>query len=299
MAATPLPALGRPPVGLSARVHGIRALPPTLLVGGAILAVYVLVALTARFWAPYSYEEIGTGTPLSPPALDHLFGVDQLGRDVFSRVALGTDKELLLAMTSTFIAMALGGGLGLLSGLVGGWVDELVTRLVDLFISIPILILALLIITAAGPELSGSLVLLMIVVALVYLPRITRMARAVAIDLKTRDFVTIARARGESVWSIVWREFTPNATGVLLVEFGVRAGWAPVLIGTLGFLGFGVRPPLPEWGVMISENRNTIAAAPVVVLAPMMALSGLVIGLNFFTDGLARVLGRSAQRGLI
>jgi peptide/nickel transport system permease protein len=299
MTATPLPALGGLPVGLSARVHGIRALPPTLLVGCAILAVYVLVALTARFWAPYSYEEIGTGIPLSPPTLHHFFGVDQLGRDVFSRVTLGTDKELLLALTSTFIAMALGGGLGLVSGLVGGWVDELVTRLIDLVISIPILILALLIITAAGPELSGSLVLLMIVVALVYLPRITRMARAVAIDLKARDFVTIARARGESVWSIVWREFTPNATGVLLVEFGVRAGWAPVLIGTLGFLGFGVRPPLPEWGVMISENRNTIAAAPIVVLAPMMALSGLVIGLNFFTDGLARARGRSAQRGLI
>jgi peptide/nickel transport system permease protein len=97
----------------------------------------------------------------------------------------------------------------------------------------------------------------------------------------------------------VWREFAPNATGVLLVEFGVRAGWAPILIGTLGFLGFGVRPPMPEWGVMISENRNAIAVAPVVVLAPMVALSGLVIGLNFFTDGLARVLGRSGQHGLV
>lgn len=299
MTAVPTTALSGPRGGLRARVQGIRVLPPTLVVGGAILAVYIFVALTARFWAPYGYAQIGTGIPLSAPTAQHFFGVDQLGRDVFSRVVLGTDKELLLALTSTFIAMILGGGLGLLSGLVGGWFDELVTRLIDLFISIPILIFALLIITAAGPELSGSLVLLVIVVALVYLPRITRMARAVAIDLTTRDFVTIARARGESVWSIVWREFTPNATGVLLVEFGVRAGWAPVLIGTLGFLGFGVRPPLPEWGMMISENRNAIAVAPIVVLAPMLALSGLVIGLNFFTDGVARVLGRSAQRGLV
>jgi len=297
MAATSPPAAPGPLVGLRTRAQRIRHLPPTLLAGGAILAVYVLVAITARWWAPYGYAEISTGIPFSQSSPQHLFGVDQLGRDVFSRVVLGTDKELSLALISTFAAMVLGGGLGLLSGFVGGWFDETVTRLIDLFISIPILIFALLVITAAGPELSGSLVLLVIVVAMVYLPRIARMARAVAIDLTTRDFVTIARARGESLWSIVWREVAPNASGVLLVEFGVRAGWAPVLIGTLGFLGFGVRPPTPEWGVMISENRDAIAVAPVVVLAPMLALSLLVIGLNFFTDGLARVLGRSTSRG--
>ena len=97
---------------------------------------------------------------------------------------------------------------------------------------------------------------------------------------------------------MVWREFAPNATGVLLVEFGVRAGWAPVLIGTLGFLGFGVRPPTPEWGLMISETRLAIFSAPIIVFAPMLALSFLVVGLNFFTDGLAGV-GRSTQRGPI
>jgi peptide/nickel transport system permease protein len=297
MTATPLQTAYPPDARAGTHARPIRRLPPTLLVGSAILAVYVLVAVTARFWAPYDYAQIGTGTPFSQSSAQHPFGVDQLSRDVFSRVVLGTDKELFLALASTFIAMVLGGGLGLLSGFVGGWFDETVTRLIDLFISIPILIFALLVITAAGPELSGSLILLMIVVSLVYMPRIARMARAVAIDLATRDFVTIARTRGEPVWSIVWREFAPNATGVLLVEFGVRAGWAPVLIGTLGFLGFGVRPPTPEWGVMISENRNAIVVAPVVVLAPMLALSFLVMGLNFFTDGLARVLGRSAQRG--
>ena len=286
-----------PRVALGARIARIRRWPATLLIGGAILLVYIVVALTAQFWAPYSYSQVATGIPLSGPSLKHLFGVDQLGRDVFSRVVLGTDKELFLALTSTLLAMVIGGGLGLLSGFVGGAFDEVLNRIFDLLISIPILIFALLVITAAGPELSGSLVLLVVVVALVYLPRIARMARAVAIDLVTRDFVTIARARGESAWSIVRREFAPNATGVLLVEFGVRAGWAPVLIGTLGFLGFGVRPPTPEWGLMISENRSAIFTAPIVVLAPMLALSLLVIGLNFFTDGLARVLGRSVQRG--
>lgn len=297
MAATPFPATARPPSQLYARAARIRRLPATLWIGGIILSIYIFVALTAQFWAPYTYSQVGTGIPLSSPSPKHLFGVDQLGRDVFSRVVLGTDEELFLALTSTLIAMLIGGGLGLLSGFVGGWFDEVFARIIDLFISIPILIFALLVITAAGTDLSGSLFLLVVVVALVYLPRIARMARAVAIDLATRDFVTIAHARGESVWSMVWREFAPNATGVLLVEFGVRAGWAPILIGTLGFLGFGVRPPTPEWGLMISENRSAIVASPSVVLAPILALSFLVIGLNFFTDGLARVLGRSAQRG--
>jgi peptide/nickel transport system permease protein len=275
----------------------VRRLPPALLIGGVILSIYFLVALTARFWAPYGEAKIGTGTPFAPMSLKHLLGTDQLGRDVFSRVVLGTDRELFIALTSTFIAMVTGGALGLFSGFVGGWLDEVIARLIDVLISIPLLIFALLVITAAGPDLSGSLGLLIAVVAIVYLPRIMRMARAVAVDLATRDFITIARTRGESVWSIVWRELAPNASGVLLVEFGVRAGWAPILVGNLGFLGFGLRPPTPEWGLMISENRNAITSAPIVVFAPVLALALLVIGLNFFTDGLARYLGRSVQRG--
>ena len=281
----------------SARLARLRRLPSSLLIGSLILSVYFLVALTARFWAPYGEGQIGTGTPFAPVSLKHLFGTDQLGRDVFSRVVRGTDRELLISLTSTFIAIVLGGALGLFSGFVGGWLDELIARFIDLLISIPLLIFALLVITAAGPELSGSLSLLIAVVAIVYLPRIMRMARAVSVELATRDFVTIARTRGESVWSIVWRELAPNATGVLLVEFGVRAGWAPILVGTLGFLGFGVRPPTPEWGLMISENRNAITSAPIAVFAPVLALALLVIGLNFFTDGLARYLGRSVRRG--
>jgi peptide/nickel transport system permease protein len=186
--------------------------------------------------------------------------------------------------------------LGLLSGLVGGWFDQALMRLFDALISIPFLVLGLLIISAVGPELSGSFAILILVVVVVYAPRTARMARAVAVDLVTRDFVTVARARGEPVWSIVWRELTPNAVGVLLVEFGVRAGYAPIFIGSLSFLGFGVRPPLPEWGLMISENRSAIISAPLTVFAPGIALAILVISLNLFTDGLSRVYGRTHNR---
>ena len=121
------------------------------------------------------------------------------------------------------------------------------------------------------------------------------MARAAAIDIATRDFVTVARLRGESAWSVMRRELLPNATSVLLVEFALRAGYAPVLIGSLGFLGFGLRPPTPEWGLMISENRALIMITPITVLGPGLALASLVVGLNLFTEGLARILGRTVQ----
>ena len=282
-----------------AALSHIRRAPATFFVGGAILFLYFGVAVSAQFWAPFSYSQIGTGLPLSGPSLKHFFGVDQLGRDVFSRVVLGTDKVLFLAFTSTFVAMVMGGGMGLLSGFIGGWFDTVFSRVIDLGISIPILVFALLVVAAAGTDLSGSLFFLVFVVALVYFPRIARMARAVAIDWAVPDVMGRAHARGEAVWYMVWRELLPNAAGVLLVEFGVRAGWAPVLVGTLGFLGFGVRPPLPEWGLMISENRIAMVSSPSVVLAPMIALTGLVIGLNFFTDGLARLLGRASSRGAL
>lgn len=274
----------------------LRRFPMSARVAALFLFAYVVIALTGPLWIPYDPFAAGTGLPYSGAGKSHLFGTDILGRDVFSRVVYGTRDVLYLALTSTFIATVIGGLIGLASGLVGGWVDELLMRLFETVISIPLLVLALLAIAAAGPAASGSSLLLIGVVVLVYAPRIARMARAVAVDLVTRDFVTVARARGESVRSIVWRELTPNAAGVLLVEFGVRAGYAPILISSLGFLGFGARPPSSEWGLMISENRAALFTAPLTVLAPSIALAVLVISLNLVTDGIARALGRSVER---
>jgi len=264
-------------------------------VAAVVLLLYGLIALTGPLWAPYSPFATGS-VPFGGGSWTHLFGTDILGRDVFSRVVYGTRNVLYLSLTSTLLALLVGGAIGLASGLVGGWVDELLMRAFETIISIPLLVLALLAIAAAGPKLAGSSLLLILVVLLVYAPRIARMARTVAVDLVTRDYVTVARARGESVASIVWRELTPNAAGVLLVEFGVRAGYAPILISSLGFLGFGAQPPSPEWGLMISENRVAIVTAPLSVLAPAGALAVLVISLNLVTDGVARVLGRSVTR---
>jgi peptide/nickel transport system permease protein len=274
----------------------LRRFPMSARLAGLLLLVYLLIGITGSWWAPYSPYTTGTGIPFSGASSSHLFGCDILGRDVFSRVVCGTRDVLFLSLTSTFIALVIGGAIGLASGLVAGWVDELLMRFFETIISIPLLVLALLAIAAAGPQAAGNSWLLIGVVVLVYAPRIARMARGVAVDLVTRDYVTVARSRGESVRSIVWRELTPNAAGVLLVEFGVRAGYAPILISSLGFLGFGSRPPSPEWGLMISENRAGLATAPLTVLAPCAALALLVISLNLITDGIARALGRSVER---
>lgn len=237
-----------------------------------------------------------TGRPVAPPDLVHWFGTDQLGRDIFSRTLHGGWIVIALSVSGTILGVALGALIGLTCGYVRGWIDEVVMRLVEAILSIPFLILALLAVSIAGPEYAGSPVLVALVVALIYTPRIARMARAAALDIVTRDYILAARLRGEPAFSVVRREMLPNATGVLLVEFAVRAGYAPVIIGTLGFLGFGMRPPTPEWGLMIAEYRNLLTIQPWAVFGPGLMLSSLVIGLNFFTEGLARVLGRSPAR---
>jgi peptide/nickel transport system permease protein len=276
----------------------LAAAPLSLRIGAAILFLHVVVAVTGPFWAPYGYTQMGTGLPLAPASLAHPFGVDQLGRDVFSRVVHGGHVVLLLSLSGTALGLFIGSVVGLLSGYAGGVIDNIVQRLLEALISIPFLVLALLAMVAAGPELSGNALLVVFVVALVYSPRIARMARTAAIEISTRDFVTIARLRGETAVSVMRRELLPNATSVLLVEFALRAGYAPVLVGSLGFLGFGLRPPTPEWGLMISENRSLLMIAPATVVGPGLALASLVVGLNLFTEGVARVLGRTVKLGV-
>jgi peptide/nickel transport system permease protein len=275
----------------------IKRTPLSLRIGGAILILHLAVAVLGPFLVPYGFAQMGTGAPLSGMSWAHPFGVDQLGRDVLSRVVHGAHIVILLSLSGTALGLAIGALLGLFSGYVGGWIDNLIQRLLETLISIPFLVLALLAIASVGPELSGEPVLVVLVVALVYAPRIARMARVAAIEIATRDFVTVARLRGESAWSVIRREVLPNASSVLLVEFALRAGYAPVLIGSLGFLGFGLRPPTPEWGLMISENRALLIVSPITVLGPGLALASLVVGLNLFTEGLARILGRTVKLG--
>ncbi|RMC64847.1 ABC transporter permease subunit [Sinorhizobium meliloti] len=274
-----------------------RATPGPFKVGAVILVAHALFAILGVFWTPYGFAEMGAGLPLSGASWQHPMGLDQIGRDVFSRLMHGAHIVLMLSFAGTMLGMVAGTTLGLLSGYIGGWFDEVTQRIVEAMISIPFLALALVMIIAAGPALAGEPVLIVFVVGLVYAPRITRIARAAAMDIATREYVAVAELRGEGTWSIVSREILPNAANVLLVEFSLRLSYAPILIGALGFLGFGIRPPTPEWGLMISENRNLLIASPVTVFGPGLGLASLVIGFNLFTDGLSRMLGQRPVAG--
>ena len=267
----------------------------TFKIGLVVLSLHVVLAASGPFWAPHHYAEMGVGTPLSGMSVEHPLGVDQLGRDVLSRVVYGAHMVLLLSLCGTFVGLVAGAVAGLFSAYIGGWVDEVLQRFNEALISIPFLVLGLIAILAVGPRLSGEPYIIALVVALVYAPRIARIARSAALDVITRDYVTIARLRGENALSVIVRDVLPNTTGTLLVEFALRAGYAPVLIGSFGFLGFGLRPPFPEWGILINENRALIFLAPVTVIGPGLALGSLVIGLNMFTEGFARLLGRTAR----
>jgi peptide/nickel transport system permease protein len=270
-----------------------RSGPSALRWGAVLLLLHLGLAVLGPFLAPYAQDQMMAGMPIERASLAHPFGTDQMGRDIFSRTLAGGWIVIGLAVSGTLLGVILGAAIGLFSGTVGGWLDEVLMRLTEALLAIPFLIFALLIVSLAGPGLQGSPWLLIAVVATVYLPRIARMSRAAALDVVSRDFVLAARLRGESAWTVARREVLPNTMGVLLVEFAVRAGYAPILIGTMGFLGFGLKPPTPEWGLVMAEYRNLLTIQPMAVFGPGLMLATLVIGLNLFTEGLSAMSGRS------
>lgn len=269
-------------------VHARIGLTVSGWVGVAIILLYVFVALTGSVWAPYEPAKILTGSPFEGPSLQHVLGTDNLGRDVFSRVVLGTRSVLVMTFSATILAVISGGLIGIVFGYLRNWIDDLGMRAVDILISIPTLVLALLIISAVG----NSLWLVVITVAFLFAPRVARVARAATLTVVTNDYVAAALARGESTLSICLREILPNITGVMLVEFAIRSAFAIIFIGSLGFLGFGAPPPTPEWGLMINEGRANATNSLWPVLAPATAMAVLVVGINLFADSLSRLINR-------
>lgn len=257
-------------------------------VGAAIILLYVFVAVTGPWWAPYGAAKILTGNPFEGASLQHPFGTDNLGRDVFSRVVFGTRSVLTMTFAATILAVLAGGLIGVVLGYLRNWVDEIGMRIVDILISIPTLVLALLIISAVG----NSLWLVVVTVAFLFTPRVARVARAATLNVVTNDYVAAALARGESTLSICLREILPNIMGVMLVEFAIRSAFAIIFIGSLGFLGFGAPPPTPEWGLMINEARANATNSLWPVLAPAAAMAVLVIAINLLADSLSRLIDR-------
>ena len=271
-------------------------LPTSLKIGFALVLFHVLLAVLGPWLVPFGPTQMGAGVPLSPASIAHPFGTDQLGRDVWSRAVHGASLVLALSLSGTLLGFLLGGALGLVSGYRGGMFDTLAMRVCEMLISIPVLVLALLLVALAGVGATGAGLLIVAVIGFVYAPRIARIARAAAMEVASREFVAAARLRGDGAFRVAFREILPNVSGTLLVEFALRAAYAPVLVASLGFLGFGLKPPTPEWGLMIAENRSLIFIAPATVLGPGLLLATLVVGINLLTEGIARVIGRAVPR---
>jgi peptide/nickel transport system permease protein len=259
---------------------------PTALVGTVVFAFFLLMALVGPWVAPYEYQAQSIPDRLQGPSISHFFGTDQFGRDVFSRVLVGSRGIFLLGGTGTLLAVIAGTMIGLFSSYFGGLWDEAIMRLLDVLLSIPSLLLALVLLGTVGP----SQLNLVLVVAVLYVPMIARVVRSMVLDLKTKEFVEAAKIRGEGNFYILFREILPNALPPLLVEASMRFSYSIFLVASLGFLGLGVQPPSPDWGLQINEARTYLNQAPWMLLFPAGTISLLVVATNLMTDGLRRVL---------
>ncbi len=259
---------------------------PTSAIGTTIFLLFVFLALFAPFIAPYGENEQVYSDARQPPSAEHWFGTDNLGRDVFSRVLLGASDILWLAGLGTLWAVLAGTFFGLLSGYRGGWFDEVIMRIFDSLLAMPALLLALLLLGLLGPNENS----VMFVLLIVYTPIVARVVRSVVLSTKSKGYIEAAQIQGEAQSIILSREIFPSVMPALTVEAALRFSYAIFLVASLGFLGIGVQPPSPNWGLMVNEARSYVDLLPWAMFFPAAAIAILVIGVNLMADGLKRVL---------
>ena len=266
------------------------------VVGLILVLFWVVAAICAPLLTPYSPSaQDGTAQNQGPSAA-HLLGTDDLGRDIWSRLLYGArvvlvvlpiNEQLWLPVGTAIWGVALGlvagTTLGLIGGYLGGWIDEVVMRLLDAMMAFPVILLYMIIISAVG----ASAVNVVLAIAIVGTPGIARLVRSLALDIRTRDYIRAAETRGENPFYIMFVEILPNARGPIIIDAMLRVGYAIFAMGTLGFLGLGLPPPSPDWGSMVAEGRKFIEAnSPWAALWPSLAIASLVVGLNLLADGL-------------
>ena len=257
---------------------------PLSAIGITITLIFLLIALAGPLIAPYGENEIVASDARQPPSAQHWFGTDNLGRDVYSRVVLGARQILVLSGLGTFLALVSGTFLGLLSGYRGGWIDEGLMRFFDSLLALPALLLALVLLGTIGP----STYRVVVVIVIVYTPIVARVVRSVVLSVKSKGFVEAARLQGESQARLLLREIFPFVLPALAVEAALRFSYAIFLVASLGFLGVGVQPPNPNWGLMVKEARSFVNQVPWALYFPAGAISIVVIGVNLTADGLKR-----------
>lgn len=264
---------------MEATVKLLRSAPPTALFGLLVVVTYVVVAVLAPLIAPYGETEI-VGGQFLPWSDEYLLGTDNLGRDVLSRLIYGARNTVGIAFLTTCLAFLLGCLTGLLAATLRGWIDQLLSRLVDVLMAIPALIFALLVLTITGTSITA----LVCVIAVLEATRVYRLTRAVAINIEVMDFVEVARLRGERLPWVIGREILPNALPPLVAEFGLRFCFVFLFISALSFLGLGLQPPTADWGSMVRENATLITFGDITPLVPAAAIALLTVGVNFVVD---------------
>ncbi len=266
---------------------------PVTVLGLLLVAAHLAVALAAPLLAPHDPYRL-IDVPLEPPGPLYPLGTDEIGRDFLSRLMMGGRTAILVAATAGLVA-ALGGGLiGLAAAYHRGIVDDLISRLVEMQLSIPAILLVALFVTGFGQSVG----VLVVVVSLIYMTGVVRTARAQGIVIMQQGYIRAARLRGEGATAVIVREMLPNVADLLTVEFALRSSSALLLVSALSFLGLGISPPTPDWGAMIQEGLPSIRTEPWLILAPAVCISTLVIAINVATEGVADLLGLEAARGV-
>jgi peptide/nickel transport system permease protein len=261
-------------------------------IGLPIVLLHMVIVIFGSWLAPYSdtafnLDENGDILQLLAPSWRFLLGTDQFGRDVLSRVMSGSTSLVLVAGSGTILGILAGSLIGMGSGYVGKWTDEIVMRVMDGLMSFPSLLMALLVISTLG----SNPTFIVATVAIVTVPGVARVMRSATLSVKEQEFVQSARLRGEGVLYIVFREILPNTLSIMAVELSVRLSYSILIVASLGFLGLGVQPPSPDWGLMISQSRQFLGSSPWVALAPAGAVASLVVGINLLTDGIKQAKG--------
>lgn len=257
----------------------LRTIPVTALIGLILTFLFVFAAIFAPWIAPYS-PSASVGDLWESSSAAHWLGTDNLGRDLLSRMIHGARTTLTIAAMATALAFTLGSILGILAAVLGGWLDQLMSRGVDIVMSIPTLIFALVVLSV----MPSTIPVLILVMGILDSTRVYRISRAVSVDVNVQDFVEAARLRGEGKIWIIFREILPNSLAPLVAELGLRFIFAVLFLSSLSFLGLGVQPPDADWGSMVRENRQGIAFGIPAALIPAAAIALLAISVNLVAD---------------
>ncbi|MGI8559408.1 MAG: ABC transporter permease [Solirubrobacteraceae bacterium] len=258
--------------------------------GLALTGALILLAIVGPWIAPHSPAQL-VGPPFSPPSSTFLLGTDYIGRDILSRVLCGGRTVIGLSLLATVLGVSIGAVVGMAVVFCSHRADTLVMGVNDVILSIPQIVLVLVFVSIAGPKLW----LIVLLVALSHSPRVMRLTRSVAAEMRRREFVEFAALTGLSRRRIAFQEIMPNLATPLLIEFGIRLAWSVGIIAGLSFIGYGIQAPTADWGLMINENRGALTIQVFAVLAPIVCIFLFTIGTNLMTEGIARAAGRSER----